>query len=80
MATTFKTCVLDAPCDVCGPDEALFPVEGGVYANSGICVSKTRWVPTLKLSSPTDTGRPNPLPSNQNMGTAPLSRSVAPPS
>ena len=42
VATTFKTCVLDAPCDVCGPDEALFPVEGGVYANSGICVSKTR--------------------------------------
>ena len=51
-----KTCVVDAKCDVCGPEEALFPIASSPFADTGICVSKKRWRPTrLKLSSPTAT-------------------------
>ena len=29
----FKTCVVDAPCDVCGPEEALFPIASSPFAD-----------------------------------------------
>lgn len=48
----FKTCVLDEPCVECGADEALYPIEPGVLAYTGVCVKKTRWIHFLPSSSP----------------------------
>ena len=42
VATTLKTCGIDGPCDVCADEEALFPIEAGGFAYTGICVGKTR--------------------------------------
>jgi len=38
----FVTCRIDSPCDVCPEGQAIFPIESGTFANTGICVSKTR--------------------------------------
>ena len=58
-----KTCVVDEPCDVCGAEEALFPIASSPFADTGICVSKKRWRPHAQTQLAHRHCRPYPLPS-----------------